>query len=197
MRQDPDVILVGEIRDKETAGIAVQASLTGHLVFSTVHANEAAAGIPRLLDLGVKSISLAPALNMLIAQRLVRVLCDECKKPVEINNEMRAKIEKYVNKISDRVDKKSFLENMKIFEPTGCEKCGGSGYRGRIAIFELLKITPEMQELITKSAGEIEIKKEIEKTDFVNMQQDGILKVISGTTTFDEVERVGGEIIWE
>ena len=198
MRQDPDVILVGEIRDKETAGIAVQAALTGHLVFSTVHANDAAAGIPRLLDLGVKPVSLAPALNMLIAQRLVRVLCPHCKQPLEINEEMKKKITTYVEAMPDRVDKKTALSKMTMFKAKegGCEQCSNTGYRGRLAIFELLLINPTMQELIIKGAGQLEIQKVIDQTDFVNMQQDGVLKVIAGITTFDEVERETGPIQW-
>jgi type II secretory ATPase GspE/PulE/Tfp pilus assembly ATPase PilB-like protein len=198
MRQDPDVILVGEIRDKETAEIAVQAALTGHLVFSTVHANDAAAGIPRLLDLGVKTVSLAPALNMLIAQRLVRVLCEHCKQPVKLDEATMQKITAYVQAMPDRVDKKTALSKMTMFQAKegGCEQCSNTGYHGRLAIFELLLVSPQLQELIIKGAGQLEIQKVIDATDFVRMQQDGVLKVIEGITTFDEVERETGPIKW-
>jgi type IV pilus assembly protein PilB len=196
MRQDPDVILVGEIRDNETSEIAIQAALTGHLVLSTVHANEAAGAIPRLLDLGVKAVSLAPALNLLIAQRLVRRLCKFCKAESEITPELRGKIEKFVNLIPARVDKKKYLEGMKIYKAVGCEKCNNAGYKGRVGIYELLVITPQMQELIIKGAGQLAIQEEIKKTDFVSMQQDGVLKIITGLTTFEEVEETTGKINW-
>lgn len=197
MRQDPDVILVGEIRDKETAEIAVQAALTGHLVLSTVHANEASGAIPRLLDLGVKAVSLAPSLNLLIAQRLVRRLCKYCKAEDEVSDELRKKIETFVNTIPDRVDKKTYLENIKIYKSVGCEKCNMTGYKGRVGIYELLEISKKMQDLIVQSSGQLTIEEEILKTDFVNMQQDGVLKVISGMTTFEEVEGVAGKIQWK
>jgi len=196
MRQDPDVILVGEIRDKETAEIAVQAALTGHLVFSTVHANSASAGIPRLLDLGVKAVSLAPALNLLIAQRLVRRLCAKCRVTKQLTPEERTRIEQLVNSLPDRVAKEEYLKNITLFEPKGCEACNNTGYRGRVGLYELLVITPALQELITKQAGQIEIEKVIATTDFVSMQQDGALKVISGLTTFEEIEGVTGKIVW-
>ncbi len=197
MRQDPDVILVGEIRDKETAEIAVQAALTGHLVLSTVHANEAAAAIPRLLDLGVNPLSLAPALNLLIAQRLVRRLCKFCKAEDQISAELKEKLEKYINKIPNRVDKEKYLKDMKIYKPVGCDKCNNTGYKGRVGIYELLVINPQMQEMIVKGSGQLAIQEEVKKTDFVNMQQDGILKIVSGMTTFEEVEGTAGKIVWE
>lgn len=196
MRQDPDVILVGEVRDKETAEIAVQAALTGHLVFSTVHANSASAGVPRLLDLGVKSISLAPALNLLIAQRLVRRLCSSCRVPKELDQETKTRIETYVRAIPDRVKKEEYLTKIQLYEPKGCEVCNNTGYKGRVGVYELLVVTPAIQELITKQAGQIEIEKAIAQTDFVSMQQDGVLKVLSGATTFEEVEEVTGKIEW-
>ncbi|OGM89143.1 hypothetical protein A2108_02195 [Candidatus Wolfebacteria bacterium GWA1_42_9] len=197
MRQDPDVILVGEIRDKETSEIAVQAALTGHLVFSTVHANQASGALPRLLDLGVKSASLAPALNLLIAQRLVRRLCKDCKvREKSVPQDLWQKIEKYVNAIPERVDKKHYLENIQIFKAPGCEKCNQTGYKGRVGIYELLVINEKIQELIIKEVGQLAIEEEIKKSNFVSMQQDGVLKIISGLTTFEEVEEVTGKINW-
>lgn len=198
MRQDPDVILVGEIRDQETAEIAVQAALTGHLMFSTVHANEAAAGIPRLLDLGVKPVSLAPALNMLIAQRLVRRVCSTCGTVQALPEDMKARVTTYVQTLPDRVNKEQYLADMKLalVKDGGCETCAGTGYKGRVALFELLRVSPAIQELIVKGAGQLEIQKVMADSDFVSMQQDGVLKVISGMTTFEEVERVTGGIGW-
>jgi type II secretory ATPase GspE/PulE/Tfp pilus assembly ATPase PilB-like protein len=193
MRQDPDVILVGEIRDKETAEIAVQAALTGHLVFSTVHANESAGGIARLLDLGAKPNSIAPALNLLIAQRLVRKLCDACKKEKALENKELGKLEEYIKNLPQRVNKEIY-KDIKMFEPTGCDACNGSGYKGRIAVFELLVVNDEIRELIGKDAGQIEIKRAVAKTDFVSMQQDGVLKAVSGITSLAEVEEVTGKV---
>ncbi|PIY59691.1 hypothetical protein COY96_00420 [Candidatus Wolfebacteria bacterium CG_4_10_14_0_8_um_filter_37_11] len=217
MRQDPDVILVGEMRDKETGEIGIQAALTGHLVFSTIHANSAAAAIPRLLDLGVKPTSIGPALNLIIAQRLVRRLCQNCKIQKEISDDLRAKIEKFLNALPQRVNKENFFAEggeIKIFTPPagGCEKCNNSGYRGRVAIYELLLNDPEyekilkgetdvklashqeLEELILQQSGESAIKKFSREQGMVTMQEDGILKVLSGITTFEEVEEVTGTI---
>jgi len=195
MRQDPDIILVGEIRDKDTAEIATQAALTGHLVFSTVHANSSAGAIPRLLDLGVKALSLAPALNLLIAQRLVRRLCTACRQPVAIDDDLKKKIDALVQKLPPRVDKTPY-QNITIYKPVGCDKCNNTGYKGRVAVYELLVVNPAIQELIVAGAGQMDIEREVAKTDFVSMQQDGILKIISGMTTFEEVEETTGKVIW-
>ncbi|MEK7635811.1 MAG: GspE/PulE family protein [Patescibacteria group bacterium] len=216
MRQDPDMILVGEIRDKETAEIGIQAALTGHLVLSTVHANSAAGAIPRLLDLGAKPSSIGPALNLVIAQRLVRRLCKDCRKKVETTQEIKEKIEIFINNLSKRVNKINYKE-IEIFEPLagGCEKCNNSGYKGRVGIYELLLNDPEyekflidqthtnlsshkeLEELILGSASEGQIKKFASEQGVTTMQQDGILKVIRGITTFEEVEAVTGTISWK
>ncbi len=193
MRQDPDVILIGEIRDKETSKIAIQAALTGHLVFSTVHANQAAGAIPRLIDLGVKPTSIGPSLNLVIAQRLVKRLCENCKMADKDAEKSEKEYQKFVNSLPDRVNKKNY-EKIKIFKPKGCEQCGNLGYRGRIAIYELLQVTKEMEMLMNKSAGEIEIHDFAVGQGMVTMQQDGLLKVISGITTMEEVEKVTGPV---
>ncbi len=215
MRQDPDSILIGEIRDKETAEIAIQAALTGHLVFSTIHANEASGAIPRLLDLGVRATSIGPALNLIIAQRLVRRLCEHCKQEKNIAPDMRAKIEAFMAKLPDRVDKTD-LSEPRVFSANknGCEACNGSGYKGRIAIFELLLNDPEyeklrldakhqalaseawLENLIVKQAGGSEIESQALRRGMVTMQQDGVLKVLAGITTFEEVAEVTGPIAW-
>lgn len=192
MRQDPDVILVGEIRDLETVEIAVQAALTGHLVFSTAHANSAAGTIPRLLDLGVKAGSIGPALNLIIAQRLVRRLCQKCKKSVEPSAELKIKIEKSLNELPARVDKNLYQE-WKLFMPIGCPECSGTGYRGRVGIFELLKVGHEAEELITKESTEADMEKLAREQGMVTLQQDGILKVVSGITTIEEIETAAGK----
>lgn len=193
MRQDPDIILVGEIRDKETAEIALQASLTGHLVFSTIHTNSAAGAVPRLLDLEVRASSIGPALNAIIAQRLVRRLCEKCKKARSLDNDLKNKIAKFLEKLPERVNKKLFQE-AKIFEAAGCAKCGNLGYKGRIAIFEILTVGPEMEDLINKETSEVKIQDFALKNGMVTMQQDGVLKVIGGITSFEEVEAATGPL---
>jgi len=193
MRQDPDVILIGEVRDLETANIAIQAALTGHLVFSTVHANQASGAIPRLIDLGVKPNSVGPALNLIIAQRLVKRLCEKCKAADKISADLKNKFEKLLKALPERVDKKGF-EKTAVYKPKGCKACGGIGFRGRIAIYELLQVTKDIEALMNKQVGEIEIQDFAEEQGMVTMQQDGILKVISGITTLEEVEKVTGLI---
>ena len=212
MRQDPDVILVGEVRDKETAEIAIQAALTGHLVFSTIHANEAAGAIPRLLDLDVKSSSIGPSLNLIIAQRLIRRLCKECKESVTVTEDQANKINNFLKTLPKRVDQSPY-KKITLFKPKGCDHCGGSGFKGRVAIFELLLNDPHfekiknneaqnelgseknLEQLIEKKSSESEIMNyAIKEQGMVTMQQDGFLKVITGMTTFEEVEEVTGLI---
>jgi type IV pilus assembly protein PilB len=196
VRQDPDVILVGEIRDLETADIAVQASLTGHLVLSTLHTNDAVGAVPRLINLGVKPASVGPALTLVIAQRLVRRLCPNCRKEVKMSADLEAKIKKFFDNLPKRVDRSKY-ENYKIYESGGgCEKCGGFGYRGRIGIFEFLEGGAELEELILKEVSEVSLKKLAKDQGMVTMQEDGILKVLTGQTSLDEVEGVTGEIEW-
>lgn len=196
MRQDPDIILIGEIRDKETSEIAIQASLTGHLVFSTVHANRASGAIPRLEDLGVKNTSIGPAMNLIIAQRLIKKLCPECKQKVDIDDPaMRGKqsLEKFVAKLPARVNKSDY-KDFNIYKAVGCDKCSGIGYKGRVAIYELLKIDKEIENVLIKGGGEIEIDELARKKGMVTMQEDGILKTIQGLTTFEEVEKITGPL---
>ncbi len=195
MRQDPDVILIGEIRDGETATISIQAALTGHLVFSTVHANQASGAIPRLVDLGVKSTSIGPALNLIIAQRLVKRLCKECRVKSKPKSDQESAIKKFLAALPDRA-KKEKEAPIEMFAPKGCSRCGNTGYYGRIAIYELLQISKEIESLMVKGGGEIEIQEFALKQGMVTMQQDGILKVLRGITTFDEVQKVTGPIEW-
>jgi len=192
LRQDPDVILIGEIRDQETAAIAIQAALTGHLVFSTVHANEAAGAIPRLLDLEAKTTSIGPALNLVMAQRLVRQLCADCKKPKTITAELQEQLEKILSTLPSRVDK-SKVQDVKLFDPAGCNSCNHTGYQGRIGIFELLRVGSEVEALIEKQASETEIQQlAISRQAMVTMQQDGFYKATQGITTLEEVEAATG-----
>lgn len=195
VRQDPDIILVGEIRDKETADIALQAALTGHLVLSTVHTNDSIGAIPRLIDLGVKPQIIGPALSLVIAQRLVRKLCEKCKKKRELSEDLIQKIKKFVNILPSRVNKKNY-ESISVYEPVGCEACSGLGYKGRIGIFEFFCAGPELEPIIFGEISWIKLKEFATKQGMVTMQQDGVLKVISGTTTFEEVESLTGPIEW-
>lgn len=195
LRQDPDVILVGEIRDKETAEIALNASLTGHLVFSTLHTNDAVGAIPRLLDLGAKPQALGPALSLVIAQRLVRVLCPKCKIEKEIGEKLKERIKKFVGGLPERVNKKDY-QDFKIYSPGTCSSCGNLGFRGRTSVFELFAVSEKMEELIYKNPTEIELKDLAKTENSVNMQEDGILKVLKGVTSFEEVERLTGKIAW-
>lgn len=193
VRQDPDVILVGEIRDAETAGIAIQAALTGHLVFSTVHANDAAGAVPRLLDLEVSRASIGPALNCIIAQRLVRRLCDDCKRPVPLSPERSSAFDSYVGSLPVRVDRSS-IAAFSLFSPAGCSACGNSGYRGRIGIFEILRADQEFGKMIEGGAGDELIRERSLLAGMVTMQSDGVLKALRGITTLEEVIAATGPI---
>lgn len=193
MRQDPDVILVGEVRDEETAEIGLQAALTGHLVFSTVHANEAAGAIPRLLDLGAKSSSIGSALKLIIGQRLVRKLCTHCHVPLNISRIVEERLQKFLNGLPARVAREPYATPT-FFAPApkGCDACGGFGYKGRTAIYELLHLTSNLEALILKEAPLTEFVSSAEAQGMVTMQEDGILKVIQGVTSFEEVREVTG-----
>lgn len=197
LRQDPDVILVGEIRDGETAETALQAALTGHLVFSTLHTNSALGAIPRLVDLGVRPATIAPAMNVVIAQRLVRRLC-VCKKEQPRNEALQAQLAAVVAGLPERVDKKPYEEALakKIeYAPGSCEICNGFGYKGRIAIFEFLQVTEAVKAEIGKDTSEITLHNVAAAQGMVPMQHDGVLKAILGVTTIDEVIEVTGPIV--
>jgi type IV pilus assembly protein PilB len=197
VRQDPDMILVGEIRDYETAEIAMHAALTGHLVFSTLHTNDSFGSIPRLVDLGAKPTIIGPALSLVIAQRLVRRLCEHCKVPAEVTPKIKEEIKSFFGNLATRVDRNDYPD-IKLYKAVGCEECGTIGYKGRIAIFEFLPITDKIRDLIHKDTSEVEIKAETKRThDIVTMQEDGILKIIQGITTFEEVEDNTGPIGWQ
>ncbi len=189
MRQDPDVIMVGEIRDAETAGTAIQAALTGHLVFSTLHTNSAAGAFPRLIDLKVNPKTIPSAMNVAMAQRLLRKLCPFCKKEKDPTAHERKIIDDTLISIKD----KTYLEGVqtaKIFEAVGCEKCNGTGYKGRMCIVEAILSTKEMEEVIINNSSERELRLAAEVQNILNMRQDGILKILKGTSSIDELGRV-------
>jgi type II secretory ATPase GspE/PulE/Tfp pilus assembly ATPase PilB-like protein len=200
LRQDPDVILVGEIRDGETADIAMQAALTGHLVFSTLHTNNALGAVPRLVDLGVRAATIGPAINVIIAQRLVRRLCDTCRVPRPFSPDEIQNLKSLLSKLPQRVNRAPYEEALEkqatTYTATGCTVCSGFGYKGRVAIFEFLRADSELSETILRSPSEVALKQCADHQGMVTMQQDGILKVLAGTTTFDEVESVTGPLAW-
>lgn len=191
LRQDPDIVLVGEIRDKETAEIAIQAALTGHLVLSTLHTNDAAGAIPRFLDIGVNASSLASALNTIIAQRLIRQLCPKCKKAIALSDEQLAKIKEALSGIN--VPHPIINSDLKIYFAQGCSECSNTGYKGRIGIFEMIFVNESMEKLINSAPGHIEILEKARQQGMVSFYQDGILKVLDGITTLEEIERIAGE----
>ncbi|NCO80382.1 type II/IV secretion system protein [bacterium] len=194
IRQDPDIIMVGEVRDPETASLATHAALTGHIVLSTLHTSNALGVIPRLLDLGVQSYLIPPTLSIAIAQRLVRKLCDDCKKPVSPKKEIRDLILKEIEELPPKT-KEDFKtsEKLTIYKATGCRKCNNEGYTGRIGLFEILSMTDQLSDIILKMPEEREILKEAKRQGMINMKQDGILKVLAGVTTIEEVLRVAEE----
>jgi len=194
MRQDPDVILVGEIRDLETAEIACQAALTGHLVFSTLHTNDAAGAVARLVDLGVRPVSIAPAINMVVAQRLPRRVCLDCVKFVEPSKEELEKIKKSLAGVKKVVLPPSFFtSSIKIPKAVGCQNCNLTGYRGRVGIFETFLVDDEMERFILTNPSNVDMRELAIKRGMILMHRDGLIKVLEGVTTIEEVERVTGE----
>lgn len=190
LRQDPNIILVGEIRDKETTELAIQAALTGHLVFSTLHTSNAAGALPRLLDLGAESFLLASTMNAILGQRIVRKICDSCKveyaPPGQLIEEMRVVLGKYYPG-----EKEGKL--VKFYKGKGCAECGDSGYLGRVGIFETLPISEKVGSLVLQRADSGTIEKEAVEEGMITMKQDGYLKVLQGVTSIEEVLRVAQE----
>jgi type IV pilus assembly protein PilB len=188
LRQDPNIILVGEIRDKETTLLAIQAALTGHLVFSTLHTNDAATSIPRLIDLGGEPFLIASVLNAVIAQRIVRKICPMCKKEYQPPTEMVNDIKNILGSLLPR----QYSEGKPIIliKGEGCNECNHTGYFGRIAIFEVLKVTSTINTMILKVAGAKEIETQAKQEGLITMKQDGYLKVLDGITSIEEVLRV-------
>ena len=195
MRQDPDVILVGEIRDLETAEIALQAALTGHLVFSTLHTNDAAGTVARLISLGAKAVNIGPALNIAIAQRLVRKACPRCLQKKTISEMDFKKIKDALSNIPKTADSPKLTATIKIPEPDpkGCEDCNFTGYKGRVGIFEAVLVNDEMENFILQNPSIASFRKEAIRKGMTTMLQDGLIKVLQGVTTIVEVERVAGE----
>ncbi|HJV33209.1 MAG TPA: GspE/PulE family protein [Patescibacteria group bacterium] len=188
LRQDPDVIMVGEIRDLETAETAIQAALTGHLMISTIHTNSAAGAIPRFLSMGVKPFLLAPALNAVIGQRLVRRIHEACKTETAIEPEQLKKVKEILKTLSPDAGAKLDLDKLKFFKGKGCADCGDSGFKGRMGIYEIFTMTPEIEKVIlSANVSEYEMQEIAVKQGMVTMAQDGLLKALDGITSVDEV----------
>lgn len=190
LRQDPDVVMVGEIRDLETAEIAIQAALTGHMVVSTLHTNDAAGAIPRFLSMGVKPYLLAPAINAVIGQRLVRKICPNCKQEIVISPEDMEKVKKILAEIPENSGIK-INNDLKFYHGKGCETCQGLGYKGRIGIYEVFIIDASIEKIILGGdLSEYKMRELAQSQGMINMVQDGILKALEGTTTIEEIFRV-------
>jgi len=188
LRQDPDIIMVGEIRDEETASLAVHASLTGHLVLSTLHTNSAVGAIPRLMDMGIKPFLLAPTLSTVLSQRLVRILCQVCKKEVELSGELKKYVLDKISQLPPAAKEKVKIgENVTVFQPVGCKKCNNTGYTGRLGVFEVIEMSDGLDRLILDRAGDHELFLEARKQGMLTMEEDGVLKVLAGITSLEEV----------
>ncbi|XOU94250.1 MAG: GspE/PulE family protein [Candidatus Kerfeldbacteria bacterium] len=188
LRQDPDIVMVGEIRDHETAEIATQAALTGHLMLSTLHTNSAAGAIPRLISMEIKPFLLAPSLNVIIGQRLVRKICQDCKEKYVPEPEDLKKVKEVILSLAEDKRKDIDTDNLEFYRGKGCEACSSLGFKGRIGVFEILTMNKEIEELIlTGKVSEYQIEEIAKRSGMITMLQDGMLKAIKGITTPEEV----------
>jgi type IV pilus assembly protein PilB len=191
VRQDPDIIMVGEIRDNETASLAVNAALTGHVVLSTLHTNSAAGAVPRLIDMKVEPFLLSSIFNLVMAQRLVRKICPNCKVENSIPADLEQRIMVELKEIP-----KELLGNTtnKFYKGKGCDKCNNTGYAGRTVLAEILEITQPLKDIIAKSFKMEEVRAQMAKQKFITLKQDGIIKALQGITTIEEVIRASQEL---
>lgn len=196
VRQDPDIIMVGEIRDTETAELATHAALTGHVVLSTLHTNDAFGAVPRLIDMGIEPFLIACSLNIVVAQRLIRKICPYCAEQVEPSLQIEKAIEQSLKGV-EGVDLNYYRDKktgrFKFYRSKGCSRCDNEGYKGRVAIFEALEITNQMKEIIASGCKIEEVKKEFARQKMTEMIQDGYIKVLRGETTIEEVLRAAKE----
>ncbi|MFH1142509.1 MAG: GspE/PulE family protein [Candidatus Uhrbacteria bacterium] len=195
LRQDPDIVMVGEIRDLETGETAINAALTGHLMLSTVHTNDAAGAIPRLIAMGVKPFLLAPALNAVIGQRLVRKICEKCKVEDEVDEATRERLAKILSEIPEKSGEvMPSIDTIKFYKGAGCDICNKTGFKGRIGIFEVLIMDEELEKTVREgSVSEYQMRDIAKNQGMVTMVQDGLLKVVDGITNVNEVFRVAAE----
>jgi len=191
LRQDPDIIMVGEIRDEETANLAIHAALTGHLVLSTLHTNNAPGAVPRLIDMGIEPFLIPPALSLIISQRLLRKLCPYCKEKKAAQGEAKKFILKAISQMPPKTRKQVKLpETLSIFQAKGCKKCNQKGYSGRIGVFEVLKLDEAMAKIVNERGSEQQIGRAAREQGMVSLVEDGILKVLDGVTSLEEVMRI-------
>lgn len=193
LRQDPDIIMVGEIRDRETVDVAIEAALTGHLVLSTIHTNSAVETLTRILNMGVPPFLMTATINAIVAQRLVRKLCDKCKKPMTPDESTMKMVKEAMAKLNpnEQVDKAK-IEALQFFGPGGveCTQCTGIGYFGRVGVYEVMKMSNDIRQMILKQASSIDIEAAAMKTGMVTLEQAGILKALDGITSLEEVYSV-------
>lgn len=192
LRQDPDIIMVGEMRDLETSEIACQAALTGHIVLSTLHTNDAPSAIPRLLDLGIRPFILAPAINAIIGQRLVRKICTACKQEYKLPANLQSRVEMILKSVP-KTSQVDVPKTLAFYHSPGCTKCNGLGYKGRLGVYEVFTISGEIEKLINQGASATDIRNQAIAEGMITMAQDGILKVLQGLTDVEEVFRVTEE----
>lgn len=194
VRQDPDIVMLGEVRDQETADMAIHAALTGHVVLSTLHTNDAAGAFPRLIDMGIEPFLITSALHTVVAQRLARKVCQECKHEVKLEKEALTDVKKEIERMPKGVKDSLKGKTMKFYAGKGCDACSGKGYKGRIGVFEVLNVSEEIRGLVLqRSSGSDIAEMAINKGGMVTMIQDGILKALEGLTTMEEVWRVTRE----
>lgn len=193
VRQDPDVILVGEIRDAKTADIALQAALTGHLVFATLHTNDATGTISRLVALGAKPYNIGPAINIAVAQRLIRKVCQNCSSMVQAKPEEIQKLQKELDNLPPKIKIPALKTGLKIPKIKMCKECNDTGYRDRIGIFEAFVVDSEIEDLISTTSSVSQLRNLAIKKGMVTIRQDGFIKVLQGITTVEEIERVTAE----
>jgi type IV pilus assembly protein PilB len=190
LRQDPDIIMVGEIRDSETAELAVHSALTGHIMLSTLHTNNAIGAIPRLIDLGVQKFLIPPTLNIIVSQRLVRKLCDNCKKQVQANPEQEKLIDQALNNLPNEFRKTlNYSKPYTIYEPVGCEVCKNKGFLGRTGIYEVLQMTNNLEKIILQNGGESNILEEAKNQKMIDLRIEAVLHLLEGIIPFSEVIR--------
>ena len=190
LRQDPDIIMVGEIRDQETIEIAIRAALTGHLVLSTIHTNSAVGTLTRITDMGVKGFLIASAIRGIIAQRLVRRVCEHCKELYTPEPELLKEIQTALEGLSDKELDPKLLQDPKLAKGKGCEKCGNTGNKGRMGIFEIMEMDREIGELVLGNAPDTELMEQAKKSGMITLKQDGYIKALKGDISIEEVYRV-------
>jgi general secretion pathway protein E len=190
VRQDPDIIMIGEIRDGETAEMAVQSALTGHIVLSTLHTNDAAGAAPRLLDMGVEPFLLTSSVNIIIGQRLARKICQECKEKVALPEPELTKIREIIQKMPAKEKAEYSQKELVFYRGKGCKSCGGNGLIGRLGIFEVMELSEKLRDAVLKKMSSTQIQELAIAEGMVTMIQDGVIKALNGMTSIEEVWRV-------